>query len=144
MLFAVQSAIALVLSAVFIALAVVHIAWGLGYKWGGINLLPQDLHGMPLFNPGAAACFATGLICMFPVAIFLARVGILVPDIPAWVPSVGVWGVAAVLLLRAIGDFRYAGLTKRIRMTEFARRDTRFYTPFCIIVALLCVIIQLL
>jgi hypothetical protein len=55
-----------------------------------------------------------------------------------------VWGIAAVLLIRAIGDFRYAGLTKRINDTSFARKDTRFYTPFCLALAALSVILQFL
>jgi hypothetical protein len=136
--------IALVLSVIFIALALLHIAWSLGFKWGGDDFLPQKPDGTPLFNPGIVACFVVALMFVLPALIYLMRVGILDTDIPDWVPYVGVWGVAIVLLIRAIGDFRYAGLTKRINDTSFARKDTRFYTPFCLVLATLNVILQLL
>jgi hypothetical protein len=139
-----QTLIALVLSGVFVALALLHLAWALGFRWGGDSLLPQDPDGMPLFSPGAVACLVVALVFLLPAVILLVRVGILPADIPAWVPAAGVWGIAAVLLLRAIGDFRYAGFTKRVRNTEFARRDSLFYSPLCVVLAALCTAVQLL
>lgn len=43
--------------------------------------------------------------------------------------------VALAFALRAAGDFRYVGLSKRVQNTDFARRDSRVYTPLCIAVA---------
>ncbi|MEO8539595.1 MAG: DUF3995 domain-containing protein [bacterium] len=43
--------------------------------------------------------------------------------------------VALAFSLRAMGDFRYVGLTKRVKGTRFARRDSRIYTPLCLAVA---------
>ncbi|MDR1088094.1 MAG: DUF3995 domain-containing protein [Coriobacteriales bacterium] len=144
MLHTIQLIIALTLSAVFIALAVLHVAWALGFKWGGNSLLPQKPDGTLLFNPGTVACFIVALVFVLPALIYLMRVGILATGIPDWVPSVGVWGIALVLLVRAIGDFRYAGLTKKIKNTSFARRDTRLYTPLCLVLAALSIVLQLL
>jgi hypothetical protein len=76
--------------------------------------------------------------------VFLARIGLLAALIPTWVPYVGVWVIAAVTLLRAIGDLHYCGLTKKIHTTKFARMDTLIYTPFCLIISLLSAAIQLL
>jgi hypothetical protein len=72
------------------------------------------------------------------------RTDILATGIPSWIPYTGVWGIVAVLLIRAIGDFRYAGLTKKIRNTSFAHKDTRIYTPFCLVIAALSTILQFL
>jgi hypothetical protein len=125
-------------------LAVLHGAWGLGLKWGGIDLLPQNPDGTPLFNPGAVVCFVASAVFVLVALAFVLRVGILAIGVPAWVSYGGVWCIAAVLLLRATGDFRYAGLTKTIRNTSFARKDTRIYTPFCLVMAALCIVIQVL
>jgi hypothetical protein len=141
--FTMQTVIALVLSVVFIALAILHIAWALGFKWGGEALLPQKPDGALLFNPGVLACFAAAFMFALPALILLVRAGVLFASIPAWMSYVGVWGIATVLFVRAIGDFRYAGLTKRIRGTSFARMDSRVYTPLCLALAALCVILQL-
>jgi hypothetical protein len=40
-----------------------------------------------------------------------------------------------VLALRAIGEFRYVGLFKRVRESRFAALDTRVYTPLCVALA---------
>ncbi len=48
----------------------------------------------------------------------------------------GSTGVAAVLLLRAVGDRRYVGAFKRVRGTRFARWDTWVYSPLCAVLAL--------
>lgn len=40
-------------------------------------------------------------------------------------------GAAAVLVLRAVGDFRLVGFFKRIRGSRFARLDTLLYSPLC-------------
>jgi hypothetical protein len=144
MSFTMPMLIALILSTVFIALAALHVAWALGFKWGGDSLLPQQPDGTLLFRPGTVACLAAALMFVLPALIYLMRVGILVTGVPDWVPYVGVWGVAAVLLVRAVGEFRYAGLTKRIKGTSFARRDTRIYTPLCLVLAALSAALQVL
>jgi hypothetical protein len=55
---------------------------------------------------------------------------------PRWLYRIGVVGVSTVLAARAIGDRRYVGLFKRVRDTEFARRDTFVYSPLCAILTL--------
>ncbi len=47
----------------------------------------------------------------------------------------GVWLLGAVLVLRTVGDFRYVGMFKQERRTQFAARDTRIYTPLCGVLA---------
>jgi hypothetical protein len=142
--FSPQTLIALVLALVFIGLMALHAAWGLGLRLGEGIFLPQRADGTPLFMPGPAACLGAALLFLLTGGVFLARIGLFVALIPTWVPSVGVWVIAAVTLLRAIGDFRYCGVTKQIRTTEFARMDTLVYTPFCLIISILSVAIQLL
>ena len=45
------------------------------------------------------------------------------------------WVLAAAMLLRALGDFRYVGFFKRVRTGRFAELDTKFYTPLCLALA---------
>ena len=49
--------------------------------------------------------------------------------LPGWMVALGAPVVAVVLLVRAIGDFRYIGFFKRVRGTRFARLDTRYFSP---------------
>jgi hypothetical protein len=58
---------------------------------------------------------------------------------PEWVPRVGIWVIAVVFALRAVGDFHYCGLFKRVRDNAFARYDTLVYSPLCVVIAALAV-----
>lgn len=56
--------------------------------------------------------------------------------LPASLVGPAAWILAAVMLLRSIGDFRYVGFFKRERAGRFAELDTRFYSPLCLLLAL--------
>ena len=44
-------------------------------------------------------------------------------------------GLAAIFVLRALGDFQYVGFSKRIRGTQFAHWDDRIFSPLCLLIA---------
>jgi hypothetical protein len=142
--FSPQTLITLILALVFIGLTALHAAWGLGLRLGEGSFLPQRADGTPLFVPGPAVCFGAALLFLLTAGVFLMRIGLFAALIPAWGSYAGIWVIAAVTLLRAIGDLRYCGVTKQIRTTKFARMDTLVYTPFCLIISVLSVAIQLL
>jgi len=41
-----------------------------------------------------------------------------------------------VFIVRAAGDRKHVGFLKRVRDTEFARRDSRIYSPLCLLLGL--------
>ncbi|MEK7859372.1 MAG: DUF3995 domain-containing protein [Elusimicrobiota bacterium] len=124
---------AVLLIAAFVALAIIHAYWALGGK-RGLSVTVPTRDGVPLFKPGP---FLTALVAAaFLAAAFLVMgrvhwIGGLPPFCFYW----GLWALAVVLLLRAVGDFQSAGLFKRVRDTEFARWDTCFYSPLCLVLA---------
>jgi hypothetical protein len=76
---------------------------------------------------------ALGLFAM--AALVAVRIGwISVPAIAGFVPA-GIWFVAGIFLLRAIGDFHYIGFFKQVRDSRFARLDTLVYSPLCLLLA---------
>jgi len=48
----------------------------------------------------------------------------------------GCFGLALLLLLRAIGDFRLVGFFKTVRGSRFAWLDSALYSPLCLALAL--------
>ena len=70
---------------------------------------------------------------------------LLVGAVAGWAPRVGYrvggGGVGVVLLARAVGDRRSVGFWKRERSTEFARRDTVLYSPLCLVLGLVAVLV---
>ncbi|WP_343485740.1 DUF3995 domain-containing protein [Allomuricauda sp. d1] len=48
--------------------------------------------------------------------------------------------VGIIFLVRAIGDFKYAGFFKSVKGTPFAKMDTKYYAPLCLVLAILIAI----
>ena len=112
-----------------------------GFAWlGGAAvrawLLPR-FEGAPAHLTTAVIALAL-LICALLV---FGTLGIWRFGLPGWFFRVGTGGVAAVFLLRAIGDFRYLGFFKTVRDTTFARNDSWLYSPLCALIASSCAIL---
>jgi hypothetical protein len=50
-------------------------------------------------------------------------------------------GIACSLFIRAIGDFKFVGFFKVVKSTSFAANDTWIFSPLCLILALVSVLI---
>jgi hypothetical protein len=118
---------------VAIALAAIgglHVAWAFGVRWGSSAAVPE-VAGKPAFSPSRSVTLlvAAGLFTMAWLVLALAQ---LVPlPLPRdWVWAAGV-AIALVFGARTIGDFRWAGLFKRVHGTRFARMDDLLFTPLC-------------
>lgn len=116
------------------ALGGLHLYWALGGKFGKNAAIPTR-NGKPVLRPSG---LGTGLVA---VALF-AMVALLAIsrgwiDLPALhdASRLGAAITALAFGIRAIGDFRYVGFFKRIRDGRFARLDTNFYSPLCVILA---------
>jgi flagellar biosynthesis protein FliQ len=136
--------LSLFIGSIFIFLAALHFYWGLGGKWGGDGAIPSGAHGEKLFAPGIFACFVVGFI-LLSIAIFIAYKGqILTFSLPILLADYGLWVLAGAFMLRAIGEFRYVGFFKRVKNTKFARLDSLYYSPLCVLLALLMGALQLI
>jgi hypothetical protein len=111
--------LASIIAAIFAFLALLHFYWAVRGVSGNSAAIPE-INGAPAFRPGKAATAAVGLVLLGTAAIVLLQL--------QWLVA----GAAAVLILRAIGDFRLVGFFKRVRGSRFARMDTRVYSPLCL------------
>jgi len=136
--------IAAILFLIFLSLAATHIYWGLGGKSGKAASIPTKADGKPTIKPGKIDCFvvAAGLL-LFGVFI-LIRSGVVSVRLPGWLFNYGIWAIAALFFLRAIGEFKYIGFFKKIKTTAFAKMDTMYYSPLCLLIAVLSVILNII
>jgi len=137
--------IAFLVAAAFAAIALIHVYWAFGGSLGSEAAVPrapvapgaeQQVQRAPAFVPTRAATLA--------VAAALAMVALLVALQAGWFGAslqhralravIGV--VGAVMLLRAVGDFRLVGFFKRATDSRFARLDTWFYSPLCVVLGI--------
>lgn len=64
--------------------------------------------------------------------------------IPLFVSKYGLGIIAAIFLIRAIGEFKYVGFFKKVKHTKFWQSDTRYYSPLCLGIGVLTIILQLM
>ena len=97
-----------------------HLYWGLGGQVGRGVSVPQREDGAPIFEPGAIATIAVGVVLAGVLVFVLALVGILkLPLAHLWI-RIGVALWAAAFTARGLSWYRYAGLFKTVRDTNSA------------------------
>ena len=128
-----------------LAISLVHFYWALGgRKWANI-VFPQFAGtDKPIFTAGNWATVAVAFIFLgFSSVIFLTTFGAVLRIANHWI-DISVWLIAALFLLRAIGDFKYVGFTKSVRSTNFAAYDSKVFTPLSLTIGLMIVVMALI
>ena len=76
-------------------------------------------------------------LLLIPMGLLWLAWGFLVGHLVyKWKHGRGLQLLATLFALRAVGDFRYVGLFRRVRGTPFARWDQWLFTPLCVSIAL--------
>jgi len=136
--------IGLLLSSIFLFLAVIHFYWGLGGKWGANASIPTKENGEKLMNPKPLDCFVIAIGLLSFGVLMLVKSQLISLLVPSVLLNYGIAVITGIFLLRAIGEFRYVGFFKKIKNTTFGQLDTKYYSPLCLIVGILGVIVELL
>jgi hypothetical protein len=139
-----KTLIGISLSLIFLSLAALHVYWAFGAKGGSSVTIPTKLNNKPIIKPGPVDCLVVALGLFGFGVIVLIRSGVVAFDLPRWLSDYGLWAIAALFLLRAIGEFKYVGFFKKIKSTQFGQMDTKYYSPLCMLIAVLAVILAVI
>ena len=105
-----------------------HFYWAFGGKLGLDSALPTK-DGVRLINPGRVLTFFVGVfLFIFSFVAYMLYFSSVKPDFST---NIG-WTIAAVFIIRAIGEFNAVGFFKKIKSTKFAKYDTRLFSPLCL------------
>lgn len=135
--------ISILLFLVFLFLSAIHFYWGVGGRWGSQTIFPtKDDNKKPKMP---------GIIPTFIVALGLLAIGLFILQkakffnfpIPSRLDKYGLWIIASIFIVRAIGEFNYVGFFKKIKHTKFGQNDTKYYSPLCLTIGILTVIMEL-
>ncbi len=132
-----MSILAIVIFIIFLGLSLLHISWALGSKYGFETALPTNEEGKRMLNPKKSDSLIVGLGLLIFGLFYLIKVDLIAFELPSIVLSAASWVIPSIFLLRAIGDFRYIGFTKKIKSTPFAIKDSRYYSPLCLSIAII-------
>jgi glucan phosphoethanolaminetransferase (alkaline phosphatase superfamily) len=138
--------IALIVIIIFLVLSGLHFYWALGGQYGSGAVIPTKNDNIKVMMPGSVATFivAFGLL-FFGLVVFLNAFETdfkpsLELDI---VHKYGQWAIALIFIVRAIGDFNYVGFFKKYKQTKFGQNDTKYYSPLCLAIGILILILEL-
>ncbi len=126
--------LATALMAIFVLLASIHVYWLFGGRIARVAAIPE-LRGSPSFVPGRFATLVVACALIACAALVGAAGGFIDAPVPATAIQWGCFGLAVLLLLRAIGDFHLVGFFKTVRGSRFAWLDSALYSPLCLVLA---------
>ncbi len=132
------------LALVFTSLAALHAYWACGGTWAASVALPKHPDGKVVFLPGKIACLAVTLGLSAFAYVCLAHVQLLPPCFLMGRTKLVLLVLSGLFALRMIGDFKFAGLFRRVHPTDFSRMDRLFYTPLCLVLSGLLALLALL
>ena len=130
---------------IFSALSLLHVYWAFGGTWAFEHSAPEELMSKFRDPEYKTRTLLATLAVAFGLLIFAVITASNSPVInfglkPAWVDG-GTLAIAAIFLLRAMGDFRLVGFFKKEKNTGFAEADSKVYSPLCLFLGLGSVLI---
>ncbi|TDH28580.1 DUF3995 domain-containing protein [Segetibacter sp. 3557_3] len=124
-------------TAIFALLSLLHFYWAFGGTFWYDEVLPTNSSGSKKLNPG----MTTGIIVASGLAVLafisVGNLGWFHKHIKTKYFQYGALIIAGIFILRAIGDFRFFGFFKTIKVTKFAVNDTLFFSPLCVFIAVI-------
>lgn len=132
----------LTIVAVFLltAIGALHIYWAFGGTAGLERAIPTR-NGEPLIRPGRVLTLLVGIALIgFGVVACLLRFA---TEVTVALLFLG-WLVAALFLLRAVGEFNLLGFFKKLKTTGFAEYDTKYYAPISLFLGLIFAVLAYL
>ena len=135
--------ISVILFMVFVFLSALHFYWALGGRWGSKAVYPTTNKNAEPKMPGIipTTIVAFGLLAIG--GFILQQTFFLNFQIPLWLNNYGLWTIASIFMLRAIGEFKYIGFFKKMKHSKFAQNETKYYSPLCLVIAILILIIKI-
>lgn len=129
--------IAIITIFTLITMGLFHFYWAFGGKIGLDKALPTK-DGIKLLNPSNALTFFVGVVLIvFAYIVYgLQFYDFTVNTNRSFYLYSGIF-LSIIFTIRAIGEFNAVGFFKKIKDTEFAIYDTKYFSPLCIILSVI-------
>ncbi|MEZ4809223.1 MAG: DUF3995 domain-containing protein [Allomuricauda sp.] len=132
--------LAVILTIVLVFLAVLHFYWSIFGIKDPSAVLPTSVTSNRVKSPGKFVAVLVGVILLLFAFVFINKALVYV-DYP-WLTYVS-YGIGITFILRAFGDFKYVGFFKTAKNSKFSALDTRYYSPLCLLMGILILVLEL-
>lgn len=133
-----------ILFLIFAILSAFHFYWFFGGTWGLDKVIPSKSNSASTLQ---IPKFAT-LLVAFGLAsfglLYLLKSELITFQIPHWISSYAYWIIPSIFTLRAIGEFNYVGFFKKVKDTKFGKADSKIFSPLCLLIGVIGILIQLM
>ena len=137
--------IAIILFLIFLFISSIHFYWAFGGQWGSDAVLPTRAdNNTKVLNPSILPSLIVAFGLLGFGLFILVMSGLISYNIPQWLNNYGLWIIVSIFTLRAIGDFNYVGFFKKIKHTKFGKNDTKYFSPLCLTIGVLTIILELI
>jgi len=118
-------------------MGIFHFYWVFGGKVGLDKALPAK-DGKLLLKPGKPLTFLVGVVLIFfaYIAYALQFYDFTLNENRNFYLYSGIF-LSIIFILRAIGEFNVLGFSKKIKDTEFAKYDTKYFSPLCLLLGII-------
>jgi hypothetical protein len=130
----------IVLVIVFAVISLFHLYWAAGGAFGSRVAVPSR-GNVRVFKPSVGGTILVALAFLLAIAVILGQLGLLGDIIPHRIFRWGTWAIALIFFLRAVGEFRLVGFFKKVNDTPFAVWDTWLFSPLCLGIAIIALIL---
>ena len=136
--------IAIILFLIFLFISSIHFYWAFGGEWRSDVVLPtKGDNTTKVLNPTILSTLIVAFGLLGFGFFILVISGLITFDTPLLLSKYGLWLIASIFTLRAVGDFNYVGFFKKIKQTKFGKNDTKYFSPLCLTIGLLTIILEL-
>ncbi|WP_400070441.1 DUF3995 domain-containing protein [Zobellia russellii] len=133
-----------ILFLVFVALGGIHFYWLFGGTWALKSAIPTKGNELNSLAIPKIATLIVGLVLVSFGLLYLLKSGLMHFQAPNWIINYAYWFIPSIFILRAIGEFKYVGLFKKIKHTTFANADSKVFIPLCLAIGIMGILVQYL
>ena len=135
--------LSIILFLIFSILGGFHFYWFWGGEWGLKSVIPTKKNTSNILSiPKYATLFVALVLSTFGL-FYLVKSEFIIVYFPSWI-NYAYWFIPIIFILRAIGEFNYVGFFKKVKHTTFAEADTKIFSPLCLFIGIVGILIQLM
>jgi len=130
---------------ILFSISLIHVYWAFGGTLWVDAVIPTKTANEKAMNPPKALTFVVAIVIGAFAVVYAEKTQLFtLPSMPTWLQNYGLYVVASIFIIRAIGDFKYVGFFKKVKATEFAINDTKYFSPLCLFLGVVGLLIEYL